>query len=134
MKHLKFFESNLFERIPITNDDPIEDMEGTVRFESFPKSEFERIKSFFPNLRPHYGPFASDYYSWAPDVEIVTFYIHIEDDDKDEYRLYKTDDYYYIVHMIEWRLDDIVDEKFWKCDTLDGLFQLFKSRHLQGYL
>lgn len=125
MKHLRKIFENLFKRIPITDEDPIEEMEGEVCFESVSKSEFQRIVDFLkPDVRAHLGPFASDYYHWAPDVEIVTFSEHMEDDDQDEWRIYKTDDYYYLVHVLEWRMDDIENEFFYRCDTFEGLLEL----------
>lgn len=137
MKHLRKIFESLFERIPITDEDPIEDMEGEVRFEPVSRSEFQKICNFLkPDVRGHLGPFASDYYHWAPDVEIVTFSEHMEDedgvggDDRDEWRIYKTDDYYYLVHVLEWRMDDIENEFFYKCDTMDGLFALLRSKKM----
>jgi len=134
MKYLRKIFENLFEKIPITDEDPIEEMEGEVRFESISKSEFQKIKNFLRlDIRPYLGPFASDFYGWAPDVDIVTFSEYMEDDDLDEWRVYKTDDYYYLVHVIELRQDNISDEFFYRCDSIEGLFELLRYKKVSRF-
>jgi hypothetical protein len=138
MRHLKKFESeqSLYSRIPSNeNDEVIDDMEGKVKFEEINKTEFERIKKYL-KVKPHLGPHANDYYEWAEEVDIVTFIVRkyfrdvMMEDEWDEYRIYKTDDYYYLVHIIEWVLGDISTERFYRCDTIEGLFQFFKDHNL----